>query len=48
MPPYWLPEKPYVDQEATVSARHGTTDWFKPEKTWERSMSRLYIITLLI
>ena len=31
----------YAGQEATIRTRHGTTDW-------ERSMSRLYIITLLI
>ena len=32
----------YADQEATVRAGHGTTDWF------QRSTSRLYIFTLLI
>ena len=31
----------YAGQEATVRTGHGTTDW-------ERSMSRLYIVTLLI
>ena len=35
----------YVGQEATVRTRHGTTDWFQIRK---RSMSRLYIVTLLI
>ena len=35
----------YVGQEATVRTGHGTTDWFKD---WERSTSRLYIVTLLI
>ena len=35
----------YAGQEATVRTRHGTTDWFKIGK---RSMSRLYIVTLLI
>ena len=35
----------YTGQEGTVRARHGTTDCFPNRK---RSMSRLYIITLLI
>ena len=35
----------YAGQEATVRTGHGTTDWFP---NWERSMSRLYIVTLLI
>ena len=35
----------YADQEATVRTGHGTTDWFQ---RWERSMSRLYIVILLI
>ena len=35
----------YADQEATVRTGHGTTDWFQ---RWERSTSRLYIVTLLI
>ena len=35
----------YAGQEATVRTGHGTTDWFQ---IWKRSMSRLYIITLLI
>ena len=35
----------YAGQEATVRIRHGTTDWFQIRK---RSMSRLYIVTLLI
>ena len=34
----------YADQEATVRNLHGTMDWFK----WERSMTRLYIVTLFI
>ena len=34
----------YAGQEATVRTRHGTMNWFK----MERSMSRLYIVTLLI
>ena len=34
----------YACQEATVSAGHGTTDWFQIGK----STSRLYIVTLLI
>ena len=33
----------YAGQETTVRPGHGTTDGFK----WERSMSRLYILTLL-
>ena len=36
----------YAGQEATVRTGHGTMDWFKTG--WERSMSRLYIVTLLI
>ena len=35
----------YASQEATVRTGHGTTDWFQIGK---RSMSRLYIVTLLI
>ena len=35
----------YIGQEATVRTGHGTTDWFQIGK---KSMSRLYIITLLI
>ena len=35
----------YAGQEATVRIGHGTTDWFQ---NWERSASRLYIVTLLI
>ena len=35
----------YACQEATVRTGHGTTDWFQIGK---RSMSRLYIVTLLI
>jgi len=35
----------YAGQEVTVRTRHGTMDWFQ---NWERSMSRLYIVTLLI
>ena len=34
----------YVGQEATLRTGPGTTDWFK----MERSMTRLYIVTLLI
>ena len=34
----------YAGQEATVRTGHGTTDWFQGE----RSMLRLYIVTLLI
>ena len=37
--------KTSVQQEATVRAGHGTTDWVQ---NWERSMSRLFIVTLLI
>ena len=33
----------YAGQEATVRTRHGTT-----VPNWERSMSRMYIVTLLI
>ena len=35
----------YADQETTVRTEHGTTDWFQIGK---RSISRLYIVTLLI
>ena len=35
----------YAGQEATVRTGHGTTDWLQIGK---RSMSRLYIVTLLI
>ena len=35
----------YAGQEATVRTGHGTTDWFQ---TGKKSMSRLYIVTLLI
>ena len=35
----------YAGQEATVRTGHGTTDRFQ---NWERSMSRLYIVILLI
>ena len=43
--PYLPPEKLYAGQEATVRTGHGKMDWFK---NWERSKSRLCIITLLI
>ena len=35
----------YAGQEATVRTGHGTRDWFQNR---ERSMERLYIVTLLI
>ena len=35
----------YADEEATVRTGHGTTDRFP---NWEKSMSRLYMVTLLI
>ena len=41
-----LLRNPYAGQEATVRTGHGTMDWFKTG--WERSMSRLYIVTLPI
>ena len=34
----------YAGQEATVRTGHGTTD----VPNWERTTSRLYIVTLLI
>ena len=34
----------YAGQEATVRTRHGTMDF----SNWERRMSRLYIVTLLV
>ena len=36
----------YVGQEATVRTGHGTTN--KLVHIWEKSMSRLYIVTMLI
>ena len=39
-----LPRNLYAGQEATVRTGRGTTDC----SNWERSMSRLYIVTLLI
>ena len=36
----------YAGQEATVRTEHGTTDWLVPDR--KKSMSRLYIVTLLI
>ena len=46
----------YAGQEGTVRTGHGTADWFqigtsmsmKVKEVQERSMSRLYIVTLLI
>ena len=40
----YLLRNQYAGQEATVRTGHGTTDWLNQE----RSMSRLYIVTLLI
>ena len=40
-----LLRKLYVGQEATVEIGHGTIELVH---NWERSMSRLYIVTLLI
>ena len=40
-----LLRNPYVGQEATVRTRHGTN---RLVPNWERSMSRLYIVTLII
>ena len=34
----------YVNQQATIRTGHRTTDW----PNWERSTSKLYIVTLLI
>ena len=42
--PYLPPKKPVCRSEATVRTGHGTTDF--PNR--ERSMSRLYIVILLI
>ena len=36
----------YAVQEATVRTGHGTTNGLT--QNWERSMSRLFIVTLLI
>ena len=49
----------YAGQEVTVRTGHGTTDWFQIGKgvpdmeqqlvpSWERSTSKLYIVTLFI
>ena len=35
----------YAGQEAIVRTRHGTMDWFQ---NWERNMSRLNMVSLLI
>ena len=35
----------YVGEEATIRTGHKTAHWFK---NWERSMTRLYVVTLLI
>ena len=35
----------FADLETTVRTGRGTRDWFQ---TWERSTSRLYMVTLLI
>ena len=37
----------YAGQEATVRTGHGTTDWFQ-QTGWERSTSKLYVVTLFI
>ena len=37
----------YIGQEATVKSGHGTTDGFII-RNWERNMTNLYIVTLLI
>ena len=44
-PSYLSPEKSLCGQETAVITLHGTSDWFKK---WERSMTRLYIVTLFI
>jgi len=41
-PPYLPLRNLYAGQETTVRTRHGSTDWLH----WERSSSRLYIVTL--
>ena len=47
--PDHLLRNPYADQEATVKAGHGTMEWFQiGKRIRQRSMSRLYIVTLLI
>ena len=44
-PPYLPPEKHvYAGQEAVVGTKHGTNGL---AQNWERSMFRLYIVTLL-
>ena len=40
-----LPRNLYTGQEAALRTEHGTMDSFP---NWEKSMSRLYIVTLLI
>ena len=48
----WIPEyltcllrKLHSGQDAIVRTLHGTSDWVQ---NWERSMSRLHVVTLLI
>ena len=43
-----FPRNLYAGQEATVRTKHGTKDWFQIGNGVQRSMSRLYIVTLLI
>jgi len=38
----------FAGQEAAVRTGHGTTVWNNMAPNWERSTSRLYIVTLLI
>ena len=37
----------HAGQEATVRTKHGTMDWFQIGNGVQRSMSRLYIVTLI-
>ena len=38
----------YADLESTVRTGHETTDFQQQVQNWEKSTSRLYIVTLLI
>jgi len=33
----------YVGQEATVRTGHGTTDWFKIEKDYDKAVFTLFV-----
>ena len=37
----------YASQEATVRTRHGTTDWFKLEKEYEKALYHSTYLTYM-